>query len=109
MIFNGTFGVDFVSNLGAGYITGNRFGIYASAGTATVVNTARIGNGIVLQGDGNVTNGRHGSTGGRIVGTTLAVYIRGTGTVANYGTMSASNSGEGVGLGGGLVKNFGLI
>ena len=104
VVFNASTGGDFLSNAGTGDIAGTKFGVYANVGSMTVVNTARIENGVVLKEDGKVTNGRSGSTRGHITGAAFGVYMPRGGTLVNFGMITGYGmAGIGVSLEGPLA------
>ena len=104
VVFNASTGGDFLSNAGTGDIAGTKFGVYANVGSMTVVNTARIENGVVLKEDGKVINGRSGSTRGHITGAAFGVYMPPGGTLVNFGTITGYGmAGIGVSLEGPLA------
>ncbi|MGH7059189.1 MAG: beta strand repeat-containing protein, partial [Stellaceae bacterium] len=113
VVFNGSTGGDFLSNAGTGDIAGTKFGVYANVGSITVVNTARIENGVVLNFGGKVTNGRSGSTRGHISGAAFGVDMPRGGTLVNFGRITGyGTAGVGVSLNGPLastVTNGGTI
>ncbi len=69
---------------------------------------AEGGSGVYLEAGGSVVNGESGSTGGLIQG---GVFITGdsSGTVTNFGLISAYGGGIGISADSGTVVNFGTI
>ncbi len=99
------------SGSNTGWITGN-VPVYIQGGSGMVTNFGTLraegGSGVYLEAGGSVVNGESGSTGGLIQG---GVFITGdsSGTVTNFGLISAYGGGIGISADSGTVVNFGTI
>jgi hypothetical protein len=106
-IDNGDGGTDLVENgsgtLSSFLISGGTNGVYLG-GTGTLKNDGKIvgknGDGVYIGGAGIVDNGSSGERGRSIIGVSAGIEISGgTGTISNYGSISASGTaGDGAWL-----------